>query len=74
MKRKLTSSTSTDSITGSPCAHRQQPDMDYVHWHEDADRRLAAGERQRRCRACGLYVWGEFWKPVSKTSGGGTNS
>ncbi len=74
MKRKLTSSTPTDSITGSPCAHRQQPDMDYVHWHEDGDRRLANGEKQTKCPTCGLYVWGEFWKPAPKSNNGGVNS
>lgn len=47
---------------GSACAHREQPAMGYLQWHEDADRRLAAGEQQHRCHACGLYIWAEFWK------------
>lgn len=30
----------------------------YVEWHEDADRRLAEGQRQEQCPTCGLWaVW-----------------
>ena len=50
------------AAAGSACAHREQPEMGYVRWHEDADRRLAACEQQHRCRACGLYIWSEFWQ------------
>lgn len=30
----------------------------YVEWHEDADRRMADGQRQEQCPTCGLWaVW-----------------
>ena len=56
------SGTPLAGAAGSPCAHREQPAMGYAQCHEDADRRLASGEQQFRCRVCGLYVWSEFWR------------
>lgn len=37
----------------------QEPDLGYIQWHADADRRHKAGERQLWCGACGKWVWEE---------------
>lgn len=69
MKTKTRATRRSPARHGSACAHREQPAMGYVQWHEDADQRLAAGEQQFRCRACGLFIWSEFWKsPNSELS------
>lgn len=49
------------------CLHGEQPDMGYVQWHEDADRRIKAGQKQRQCRACGRFIWAEYWQTQTKT-------
>lgn len=33
----------------------------------DAERRMANGEKQRKCRVCGLYVWDTMWFPKAAT-------
>lgn len=44
------------------CAHGEQPPMGYAEWHEDADRRIAAGQTQYKCPVCKCWIWSEFWK------------
>lgn len=62
MSNKTDATPRSPASAGSACAHREQPAMGYLQWHEDADQRLAAGEQQHRCHVCGLYIWSEFWK------------
>lgn len=37
------------------------PKLGYIAWHADAERRMKAGEKQRYCRACRLYLWQYEW-------------
>lgn len=41
----------------TPCPTLPPPDVDYLAWHRDADRRHARGERQQFCGACQRYRW-----------------
>ena len=50
------------TTTPTDCAHaaadaEAQRTQDYLGWRRDADRRLKAGERQRRCLACDRWRW-----------------
>lgn len=39
------------------------PALGYVAWHDDAKRRAAEGQKQVRCKRCGLFRWrGEMCK------------
>jgi hypothetical protein len=33
----------------------------YLAHAADAERRMAAGEKQRRCPVCKLWIWESFW-------------
>ncbi len=43
------------------CGWHKPDQLGYVAAGEDADRRIAAGERQRRCQACRHYFWLHEW-------------
>jgi hypothetical protein len=36
---------------------RENRAMGYVQWHADAEERHKAGEKQKKCRECGYYIW-----------------
>jgi len=40
----------------------------YVGHFEEAQRRTAAGEGQRRCPSCGLWIWDRHWPARPKTT------
>jgi hypothetical protein len=42
--------------------HREGTKLPYVAKALDAERRIARGEKQRKCPACGLLVWESFFK------------
>lgn len=44
------------------CPLHGDPQLPYLAWHEDAERRSTRGERQRRCPTCKLWIWPEFFK------------
>jgi hypothetical protein len=35
----------------------EEPDLGYMQWHADAERRHRAGERQLWCGMCGKWIW-----------------
>ena len=37
--------------------HPMQVSMGYLQAHEEARRRLQAGQRQKKCQVCGLWYW-----------------
>lgn len=43
------------------CSWHQRSQLGYIAWHEDAERRTNAGERQRRCPVCLRWLWAEEW-------------
>lgn len=51
------------------CQHREQPAMTYLQRYADAERRILSGEQQRKCDACGFYVWEEFWNEKADDQG-----
>jgi len=50
---------------GSACAHRPEPELGYMQWMADAERRRSRGEKQRWCNGCIRYVWDEYWPNAS---------
>lgn len=44
----------TDAQQVAAC---QKPDLPYMEWHADADRRVAAGEEQTYCQTCERWKW-----------------
>lgn len=50
----------------SKCKQPRRPikvtDSDYVGWHNEAERRIAAGWTQERCSDCGL--WSRWYTPA----------
>lgn len=57
------------SGTVGECAHYETRRFDHnqVASFEDAEKRHAHGEKQRRCQRCGLYVWDTMWFPKAAT-------
>ena len=49
------------AVIKSKCKHRNQPNMAYIDFHQDAVVRRKRGEKQIFCLECGKYVWGEYW-------------
>jgi hypothetical protein len=51
---------------GAPCPSHKFRNLGYVATSADADRRIANGERQRRCPVCLRWIWrsefGPGWK------------
>jgi hypothetical protein len=43
------------------CPAHNEPALGYLQWHYDAERRGKAGERQRKCLLCGLWIWEEHY-------------
>ena len=39
------------------CAHRKPKKLPYLEDHDDAERRMAKGETQRKCPVCKLFIW-----------------
>ena len=39
------------------CEDHEINDLGYLAFHEDAEIRMARGERQYKCAECGLYQW-----------------
>lgn len=52
-----------------PCPWHTQDKLSYLRASEDADNRMANGERQSQCHVCGYWFWPhEFGvDPFSKT-------
>ena len=48
------------------CAHKVVP-LRYLAAHDDARRRMAKGERQVKCPACGLYIWASHYRTAAST-------
>lgn len=50
-----------------PCDWHKPSGLGYMEWHADAEKRAAAGEKQKKCKDCGRYFWpheyGEKPKP-----------
>jgi hypothetical protein len=46
-------------MTFAACTEHLLVDLPYLAKAEDADRRLALGERQQKCKECGLWQWPE---------------
>jgi hypothetical protein len=46
-----------NSVRTERCQHDPVPEMGYIAESEDAERRLARGERQMRCPECERYIW-----------------
>jgi len=44
-------------MTAEPCRDCARQNLPYLSWHADAERRTKRGERQKKCKACGLYYW-----------------
>ena len=39
------------------CEQHEIINLPYVTFHEDAEIRMARGEKQYKCKECGLYQW-----------------
>jgi acyl carrier protein phosphodiesterase len=48
---------------GAPCPSHKFRNLGYVATSEDADRRVANGERQRRCPVCLRWIWRSEFGP-----------
>lgn len=46
------------------------PRLPYIKWHNDADRRHKAGERQVKCPRCSLWCWPTLMKPMKDAKEG----
>jgi len=46
------------------CTHRPLPEQSYHEAHAEAEQRMKAGQKQRRCKACGRYVWNAYYRKV----------
>ncbi len=42
---------------GEPCLWHHASGLGYIAKSDDADRRMAAGEKQRQCPDCHLWWW-----------------
>ncbi len=49
------------------CQHEEDTlhHMGYVQASLEAQDRMNAGERQKRCKHCGLWIWERHWPPGS---------
>ncbi len=52
-------------VTASGCPHATPPKLGYIEFHQDAEDRVARGERQHYCASCGKFIWAGFWPNVS---------
>jgi hypothetical protein len=43
------------------CQAHNAPELPYLQWHYDAERRGKRGERQYKCLLCGLWQWEEHY-------------
>jgi ribosomal protein S14 len=50
------------------CTHRPLPEQSYPEAHDEAERRMKAGQKQRRCKACGRYVWNAYYRSVGSNT------
>jgi len=41
------------------CKHHRPVDLPYLQWHEWAEKKHRAGERQRRCKKCNRVFFKE---------------
>jgi hypothetical protein len=48
----------------APCCIR--PDLTYLNWHSDAERRTRRGERQKKCPKCQRWYWPALQKKGAK--------
>ena len=44
--------------------HDTTPIAGYLAAHDDAQRRMNAGEQQIRCPDCGLFVWESYYRRI----------
>lgn len=44
-----------------PCNHTEPPDVTCIEFHTDALLRHARGEKQKRCKKCGRWIWSSLW-------------
>jgi hypothetical protein len=49
----------TSAVTQRPpqCPWHRPSELGYLAWHEDAERRGAAGEKQQQCPVCHYWFW-----------------
>lgn len=40
-----------------PCTHHRLLSHQYLAWHDEAERRHRAGNKQSRCPKCGYWLW-----------------
>ena len=43
------------------CYYHTRSALPYIAWHSWAERRYRAGDRQRQCPDCGLWLFPEEW-------------
>lgn len=50
------------------CPWHQSPEMGYLRWHRDAEKRDAEGQKQKQCPVCGYWFWPDQFgvDPISK--------
>jgi hypothetical protein len=50
-----------------PCEWHKPSGLPYQEWHDDAERRVNAGEKQKYCTVCRRYFWPhEFGTPPKR--------
>ena len=53
-----------DTPGSAGCIHYVDK-LPYRAWHEDAEKRYKAKERQRRCPVCLKWIWESYWPKQS---------
>lgn len=44
-------------IQSQRCSEHKQSKLGYLQWHDDAERRTKAGQKQKQCPKCSLWLW-----------------
>ena len=59
------------TVATGGCLWHNRSNLGYLAFHQDAERRDKAGERQSQCADCGLWLWPhEMGTPAPPDAGG----
>lgn len=66
IRKELAKQAATPAVTPF-CQHDPDPlspplSNDYIGWHAEAEKRMAAGEKQLWCKHCQCWIWEHLWR------------